>query len=129
MHPDHFVYPTSMLFQLLIHSINQLVSCEFIISLAGGNFEIRDSFTECVLCMYNMHYRIRPYYRTYPYKCTVKKFRSLQITTSVVFSLLLYKGICCGYSSELHRQVNAIQMSTHNICLCKESQKKLHSHH
>ena len=68
-------------------------------------------------------YRIRPNYRTYPYKHTVKKFRSLQITTSVLFSLLLYKGICCGYSFELHRQVDAIQMSTHNICLCKESQK------
>ena len=74
-------------------------------------------------------YRIRPNYRTYPYKRTVKKFRSLQITTSVLFSLLLYKGICCGYSFELHRQVDAIQMSTHNICLCKESQKKSQSHH
>ena len=63
------------------------------------------------------NYHIRPNYRTYPYKRTVKKFRSLQITTSVLFSLLLYKGICCGYSFELHRQVDAIQMSTHNICL------------
>ena len=44
-------------------------------------------------------YRIRPNYRTYPYKHTVKKFRSLQITASVLFSLLLYKGICCGYKS------------------------------
>ena len=77
----------------------------------------------------NTYYRILPNYRTYPYKRTVKKFRNLQITTSVLFSLLLYKGICCGYSFELHRQVDAIQMSTHNICLCKESQKKSHSHH
>ena len=75
------------------------------------------------------NYRIWPNYRTYPYKRTVKKFRSLQITTSVLFSLLLYRGICCGYPFELHRQVDAIQMSTHNICLCKESQKKSHSHH
>ena len=36
----------------------------------------------------------------------------------------LYKGICCGYSFELHRQVDAIQMSTHNICLYKEVDKK-----
>ena len=36
----------------------------------------------------------------------------------------LYKGICCGYSFELHRLVDAIQMSTHNICLCKEERKK-----
>ena len=52
------------------------------------------------------------------------------MTPSAEFlSLLLYKGVCCGYSFELHRQVDAIQMSTHNICLCKESQKKSHSHH
>ena len=40
------------------------------------------------------------------------------------FSDFLYKGICCGYSSELHEQVDAIQMSTHNICLYKEVKKK-----
>ena len=28
--------------------------------------------------------------------------------------------MCCGYSFELHRQVDAIQMGTHNICLYKE---------
>ena len=35
-----------------------------------------------------------------------------------------YEGICCVYSFELHQQVDAIQMSTHNICLYKEVQKK-----
>ena len=30
-------------------------------------------------------YRIRSNHRTYPYKRTVKKFRSLQITASVIF--------------------------------------------
>ena len=40
------------------------------------------------------------------------------------FSDFLYKGICCGYSFELHRQVDAIQMSTLNICLYKEVKKK-----
>ena len=29
------------------------------------------------------------------------------------------KSICYGYSSELHQQVNAIQIGTHNICLYK----------
>ena len=33
----------------------------------------------------------------------------------VYFFLPLYKGICCGYSFELHQLVDAIQMSTHNI--------------
>ena len=40
------------------------------------------------------------------------------------FSNFIYKGICCGYSFELHRQVDAIQMGTHNICLYKEVKKK-----
>ena len=40
------------------------------------------------------------------------------------FSDFLYKGICCGYSFELHRQVDAVQMSTHNICLYKDVKKK-----
>ena len=40
------------------------------------------------------------------------------------FSDFLYKGICCRYSFELHRQVDAIQMRTHNICLYKNVNKK-----
>ena len=40
------------------------------------------------------------------------------------FFYFLFKSICCGYSFELHRQVDAIQMSTHNICLYKEVKKK-----
>ena len=35
-----------------------------------------------------------------------------------VFSFdFLYRSICYRYSFELHRQVDAIQMGTHNICL------------
>ena len=42
----------------------------------------------------------------------------------IFFSDFLYNlGICCGYSFELHRQVDAIQMSTHNICLSKKVTK------
>ena len=40
------------------------------------------------------------------------------------FPDFLHKSICCGYSSELHQQVDAIQMGTHNICLYKEADKK-----
>ena len=32
----------------------------------------------------------------------------------------LYKSICCGNSFELHRQVDAIQMGTYNICFYEE---------
>ena len=39
------------------------------------------------------------------------------------FSDFLYKSIFCGYSLELHRQVSAIQTSTHNICLYKVDKK------
>ena len=40
------------------------------------------------------------------------------------FSDFLYKSICCGHSFELHQQVDAIQMGTHNIRLYKEVDKK-----
>ena len=40
------------------------------------------------------------------------------------FSDFLYKSICCGYSFELHRQVDAIQIVTHIICLCTEVDRK-----
>ena len=45
------------------------------------------------------------------------------------FCLFLYKGICCGYPFELHRLVDAIQMSSYNICFYKENQKKSRKHH
>ena len=45
-------------------------------------------------------------------------------TVYFLFCLLLYKGICCGYTFELHRLVDAIQMSIHNMCFFKGNQKK-----
>ena len=42
----------------------------------------------------------------------------------VFFLLIFFIKTCCGYSFELHRQVDAIQMGTHNICLYKEVDKK-----
>ena len=45
----------------------------------------------------------------------------------LIFFLLtdfLYKSICCGYPFELHRQVDAIQIGTHNICFYKNINKK-----
>ena len=38
---------------------------------------------------------------------------------AILVSDCLYKSICCWYSFELPRLVEAIQMSTHNICLYK----------
>ena len=41
-------------------------------------------------------YRIRPNYRTYPYKRTVKQFRSLQITASVHFVYFFIRAYVVG---------------------------------
>ena len=40
------------------------------------------------------------------------------------FSGFLYKSIIYGYPYELYRQVDAIQMGSHNICLYEEVDKK-----
>ena len=32
--------------------------------------------------------------------------------------------MCCGYSFELHRLVDAIQIGSHNICLYQQVDKK-----
>ena len=58
--------------------------------------------------------------------CKKDQKRTYLMMTMRFFSDFLYKGICCWYSFELHRQVSAIQMSTYNICLCKEVKKKVH---
>ena len=81
-------------------------------------------------------YRIRPNYRIYPYKCTVKPFRSLQITAIVLSVYFFIKAYvvgthlsCIDLSMQLNeypQHINAIQMSTHNICLYKEKQKNSH---
>ena len=95
----------------------------------------------------SVRYRVRPNYRTvrlgfsklqdtlicgqiciYLLRILYKKRSEKDLFNDdyAIFSDFLYKGICCGYSFELHRQVDAIQMSTHNICLCKEVKKKVH---
>ena len=43
---------------------------------------------------------------------------------AIFFSDFLYKIIGCGYSFELHQQVDAIQTGTHHIYLCQEVDKK-----
>ena len=42
---------------------------------------------------------------------------------AVLFSDFLCKNICCGYLFELPQLVEAIQMSSHNICFYKEVDK------
>ena len=56
-------------------------------------------------------------------KSTLKKKdqRKTYLMILYFFSDFLYKSICCGYSFELHQQVDAIQMGIHNICLYKEA--------
>ena len=59
-------------------------------------------------------------------KGTLKKRSAKNLLDDVyaIFSEFLYKSICCGYSFELHRQVDAIQMGTHSICLYIEVAKQ-----
>ena len=45
---------------------------------------------------------------------------------AILFSDFLYKNICCGYSFELPRLVEAIQMSYHNICFFIKKSIKVH---
>ena len=54
-------------------------------------------------------YRIRPNYRTYPYKRTVKRFRSVQIIVSVRFVYFF---------------INAYVVGTHLNCIDKSMQFK-----
>ena len=73
---------------------------------------VLDPPLECNNCI-NPKYHIRSDYRTYPYKRTVKKFRSLQITANVLFLYFFIKAYVVG---------------THLNCilsiLYKENQKK-----
>ena len=56
---------------------------------------------------------------------TIKKIRRrLLIIIMQFFFLIFFIKTCCGYSFELHQQVDAIQMSTHNICLYEEEDQK-----
>ena len=41
----------------------------------------------------------------------------------ILFFDFPYKSICCGYSFELPRLVEAIQTSSHNMCFYKEVDK------
>ena len=57
-------------------------------------------------------------------KAHLKKKKKDQLGTNQMILMgcffssdFLHKKICCGYSFELHQQVDAIQMGTHNISL------------
>ena len=62
------------------------------------------------------------YASTY-YGYIIKKRTQKDLFDDEYVSDFLYEGIYRGYSYELHRQVDAIQMNTHNICLYKEVKK------
>ena len=72
--------------------------------------EVSDLGLHCLLQEKKRVYHIRPYYRTYSYKCTVKQFRSHQITAYVLFVYFFIKAYIVGTHNR----------GTHNICLYKE---------
>ena len=59
-----------------------------------------------------------------PTRAQSSNFRDFRLQP-LFFYPLLYKNICCGYSFELPRFVEAIQMSTHNIWFYKGNQKHI----
>ena len=65
-----------------------------LISLTNGGYFERKEFTPSATG-YNT-YRIRPNYRTYSYKRTVKQFRRLQITASILFVYFFIKTYVVG---------------------------------
>ena len=75
------------------------------------------------------YYRIRSNYRTYPYKCTLMKFRSLQITASVHFIYFFIKAYVVG------SHLNCIDLSMQfkwvptTIAFIKKIRKKSHNNH
>ena len=74
-------------------------------------------------------YRIRSNYRTYPYKRTLMKFRSLQITASVLFIYFFIKAYVVG------SHLNCIDLSMQfkwvptTYAFIKKIRKKSHNHH
>ena len=74
-------------------------------------------------------YRIRSNYRTYPYKHTLVKFRSLQITASVHFIYFFIKAYVVG------SHLNCIDLSMQfkwvptTYAFIKKIRKKSHNHH
>ena len=68
-----------------------------------------------VLCVYK-------FFR-WGHPCPLDTFLIPLDTFLIFFSDFLYKSIFCGYSFELHQQIDAIQMDTHNICFYKKQTK------
>ena len=93
-------------------------------------FDLNTTLCASVFQNYSMGKLVVKYVSTnpkYPLKARSAKdcLMVLMQCFCVVFSSdFIYKSICCGYLFELHRQVDAIQMGTHNICLYKEVDKK-----
>ena len=64
-----------------------------------SDFDLREPIQFNSFSFYSaahVYYRIRSNYRTNPYKRTVKKFRSLQITASVIFLYFFLKAYVVG---------------------------------
>ena len=69
-------------------------------------------------------YSIRPYYRSYPYKRTVKQFHSLQITASVLFVYFFVKAYVVG----THLNCIDLSMYPQHMLFLRQSDKNSHNH-
>ena len=109
--------------------------CSMIIS---SNFLLYSSWSTCIkephirytIACPKSNYRIHPNNRTYPYKRTVKQFRSFQITARVLFDYFCIEIYVVG------THLNCIDLSmqfkwvpTIYDFIKKIRKKKLHKHH
>ena len=117
----------------LYHSSRQLGYLDEYVFLIHENMLIH---TKALLIIYTFlwelldTYCIRPNYCTYSYKRTVKQFRSLQITASVLLVYFLIKAYVVG----THLNCIALSMQFKWVlatyaCIKKIRKKKSHIHH
>ena len=86
----------------------------------GGGIEINNEQKHSLRCYISnkLYYRIRSYYRTYPWKRTVQQFRRSQTAVRVILSTSFIIAYAVGNQWNC-LDFEAIQMSTHNICFYK----------
>ena len=101
------------------YSNQQLIMFEFLDKYDKELIGFQTLYINAVAKKYTIFDLITAHTAISPQSSSFVVFRLHQCT----FCLLLYIGIFCGYSFELHRLVDAIQMSTHNIYLYEENQE------
>ena len=123
---DHLIDSIPKWFYLLPDSDRYFVQYNFMVFLSWVHAEAWQYhyFFYCFLM-----YHIRSNYSTYPYKRTVKKFRSLQITASVLFVYFLIKAYVVGTHLNCINLLMQFKWVLTTYACIKKIRKKMHIHH